>query len=327
MGKYRGKCSYDCIIPSSGGKDSYFAAHVAQECGLKGLILTYHGNNYLPEGERNLQRMRHVFKHDHIIFKPAEESLIRMNRLCFGKMGDMNWHAHCGIYTYPMQMAVKLKIPLVLYGEHGYTELGGMYSLNDFIELTAKERLEHSQRGYDWFDMIEETENLTEKDLLWAKYPTDEELYENDIRGIFLNNYFPWDGNRNADISRTYGWEEAQQPFERTYRKISNIDDMHENGIHDYLKFVKFGYGRATDHSCKDIRLGLLTREQGIEMVRKYDSVKPRRDLDRWLKYVNMTEDEFDRIADTFRDPRVWRREGERWVKDNIWDTTDSNQV
>jgi hypothetical protein len=116
-----------------------------------------------------------------------------------------------------------------------------------------------------------------------------------------------------------YGWKPAQQPFERTYRTISNLDDMHENGIHDYLKFIKFGYGRGTDHACKDIRAGVMTREQGIEMVRKYDSIKPRHDLERWLEYVGMSEDEFDKICDQFRDSRVWRIEGGQWVKDNIW--------
>jgi hypothetical protein len=117
-----------------------------------------------------------------------------------------------------------------------------------------------------------------------------------------------------------FGFEYAQQPFERTYRTMSNLDDMHENGIHDYMKFVKFGYGRASDHASKDIRTGYMTRDEGIEMVRKYDHVKPRRDLERWLDYVGMTEAEFDRIADTFRDPRVWRQENGVWVKDNIWD-------
>ena len=129
-----------------------------------------------------------------------------------------------------------------------------------------------------------------------------------------------WDGNRNAEIAKQYGWEEAREPFDRTYRRISNLDDMHENGIHDYMKFIKFGYGRASDHASKDIRLGYMTREEGIEIVRKYDHVKPRRDLERWLKYVGMTKEEFDRIADTFRDPRVWRKENGEWVKDNIWD-------
>jgi hypothetical protein len=101
---------------------------------------------------------------------------------------------------------------------------------------------------------------------------------------------------------------------------MSNLDDMHENGVHDYLKYIKFGYGRGTDHACKDIRGGLMSREEGIEMVRKYDHVKPR-DLSRWLQYVGMSEEEFDRIADTFRDQRVWERLPDgSWVKDNIWD-------
>jgi hypothetical protein len=95
---------------------------------------------------------------------------------------------------------------------------------------------------------------------------------------------------------------------------------MHENGVHDYLKYIKFGYGRATDHSCKDIRAGLMTREEGIEMVKKHDHVKSR-DLYRWLEYVGMMEEEFDQIADTFRDPRVWRKDaGGNWVRENIWD-------
>jgi hypothetical protein len=116
-----------------------------------------------------------------------------------------------------------------------------------------------------------------------------------------------------------YNWRPAEQPFERTYRRISNLDDMHENGIHDYLKFVKFGYGRGSDHACKDIRAGIMSRDEGVAMVRRYDHVKPRRDLERWLRYVGMTEAEFDFVCDTFRDRRVWRVEGGQWVKDNIW--------
>ena len=87
---------------------------------------------------------------------------------------------------------------------------------------------------------------------------------------------------------------------------------MHENGIHDYMKYIKFGYGRATDHVTKDIRDGSLTREEGVEIVLKRDHIKSN-DLKRWLKYVKMSEDEFDEIADTFRDPRVW------WIEDDGW--------
>ena len=99
---------------------------------------------------------------------------------------------------------------------------------------------------------------------------------------------------------------------------MSNLDDMHENGVHDYLKYVKFGYGRCTDHACKDIRAGRMPREEGLRLVAQMDHVKSR-DLVRWLEYAGMDEETFDRIADTFRDPRVWRREGGRWVRDTPW--------
>ena len=330
-GAYRSQSTYDLIIPVSGGKDSYYQTHVVvHELGLKPLLVTYHGNNYLPEGEYNLRRMREVFDCDHIIVQPSAEVLIKMNRIGFALQGDMNWHAHCGIATVPIQMAVRYRVPLILWGEHGFLDLAGMYSLDDFVEFTAKHRVEHLLRGYDWDDFTDQglerlgrpdlKEGLGAQDLLWAQYPSDEEIDAVGVRGIYLGNYVDWDANRHvALVMERYGWRPAQQPFERTYRMFSNLDDMHENGIHDYLKFIKFGYGRCTDHVCKDIRAGLMNRDQGIELVRKMDHVKPR-DLYRWLKYVDMTENEFDRVADTFRDPRVWRFEDGAWVKDNIWD-------
>ena len=271
------------------------------------------------DGMRNL---RERFGVDHIFFSPSVPVLKKMNRLCFRMMGDMNWHAHCGIFTYPVQIAVQHRIPLMVWGEHGFMDLAGMYSHNDRIEMTAKYRLEHAQRGYDWHDMIEETEGLTQQDLLWAKYPTDEQLAEVGVRGIYLANYVNWDANEQTDLMvREWGFEPNPEPFERTYRRMSNLDDMHENGAHDYLKYVKFGYGRGTDHACKDIRAGKMTREEGIEMVRRYDHVKPMKDLTRWLEYVGMSEEEFDATADTFRDPRVWAKDEQgNWIKDNIWD-------
>jgi N-acetyl sugar amidotransferase len=329
--EYRSTNNYDIVIPVSGGKDSYFQTHIAvKELGLKPLLVTYHGNNYLPEGEYNLYRMREVFDCDHIIVRPSVDTLIKMNRVGFKLQGDMNWHGHCGIFTVPIQVAVRYKVPLILWGEHGFMDLGGMYSYNDLVEFTAKFRLEHALRGYDWYDFTDEgleklerselKEGLRSKDLLWAQYPSDEEIDEVEVRGIYLSNFLNWDANEHTKlVMELYGWRSAQQPFERTYRSISNLDDMHENGIHDYLKFVKFGYGRGSDHACKDIRGGIMSREQGIEMVRKYDAVKPRRDLERWLKYVDMTEDEFDYICDKFRDSRVWRIEDGQWVKNNIW--------
>lgn len=315
------KSNYDCIVPVSGGKDSYYQAHImAHEYKLKPLLVTYHGNNYLPEGDYNRDRMRHVFDADHIVVGPSVGTLKKLNRLCFRKMGDMNWHAHCGIFTVPIQVAVKYKVPLIMWGEIAW-DISGMYDPDDYVEFSARVRHEHGLRGFEWYDMINDpVEKLTEKDLLWAKYPSDEEILDVGVRGLYIGNFFKWDPYWHAKlVQEKYGWKPREAPFERTYRKISNLDDRYENGIHDLLKYIKFGYGRATDHASKDIRMGYLTRDEGIEMVRKYDHVVSS-DLYYWLEYIGMSEEEFWKVANGFRDPRVWRKEKGEWVKDNIWD-------
>lgn len=317
------KSNYDCIIAVSGGKDSYFQIHTIKNVyGMNPLLVTYNGNNWTKVGYENLHNMREAFSCDHIFVTPSIDVIKRMNRLCFRMMGDMNWHAHCGIFTVPYRVAVNYNIPLVFYGEHGFMDLGGMHSYNDFVEHTARYRKEHSLRGYDWYDMIgDEQDPIEENELLWAKYPTDEEIKRIGVRGIYLANYVKWEPNEHTKlVVEKYGFKISEESFDRTYRKMSNLDDMHENGIHDYLKYIKFGYGRCTDHVCKDIRDGKMTREEGVELVKQYDHIKPR-DLYRWLEYVNMTEDEFDRISDTFRDSRVWEKDSAgNWVKDNLWD-------
>ena len=189
--------------------------------------------------------------------------------------------------------------------------------MDDFPEMTYRDRLEHFARGYEWTYFVGR-EGLMSHDMIPWKYPSDQEIFDLDLRGIYLGNYIYWEANEHIKlVTERYGFEVSDQPFERTYRRMSNLDDMHENGVHDYLKYVKFGYGRCTDHVCKDIRAELMSRGQGIDLVRRMDSVKSS-DLRRWLDYVGMTEDEFDRIADTFRDPRVWRMENDAWVKNTI---------
>lgn len=316
--------NYDCIIPVSGGKDSYFQIHIIKNVlGLNPLLVTYHGNNYTPTGMKNLINMREVFGVDHIFFTPSIETLKKMNRLGMMIMGDMNWHAHAGIFTYPIKVAVQTNVPLMIWGEHGFMDLGGMHSYNDMVEFTYRYRHEHNLRGYEWSDFVKKAhshgERLTKKELIPWMYPSDDEIARVGVRGIFISNYFEWDANKHGLLMiKKYGFLESEEPFERTYRRMSNLDDMHENGIHDYMKFVKFGYGRATDHACKDIRSGKMNREEAIGIVRKMDNIKSK-DLYRWLEYVGWTEKEFDQVADTFRDPRVWWIKDGQWWKDNLW--------
>lgn len=310
---------YDCVIPVSGGKDSYFQTHLALELGLRPLLVTYHGNNYLPEGLRNLNRMREVFNVDHIVMGPGIENLKALNLAGFRRVGDMNWHAHAGIKIFPMQIAVRLGIPLVIWGEVTWS-IAGMFDLEDYVTYNKRTVFEHDMRGITLQEMCSESVGITPQDFPWLVMPSDAEFEQSGTTGIHIGNFFPWDPNRHTQlVTEKYGFESAAAPFERTYRIMSNLDDMHENGVHDYLKFVKFGYGRATDHASKDIRSGDITREKGIEYVRKLDHVVPERDLARWLEYVGMSEEEFHMTADRFRDPRVWWIENGEWWKMSVW--------
>ncbi len=320
---YRNPTGYDCIVPVSGGKDSYYQVHfVKEKLGLKPLLVTYNGNNYLDVGWRNMMRMKEVFNTDHMIISPGVDFLIRMNRLCFRKHGDMNWQNHAGIFTAPMSVAVQMNIPLVFWGEHGFTDLGGMYSMHDFVEYTKRYRIDQAQHGFDWQDWLGDDEDpVYEHELEWFKYPSDEAVERVGLRGLYIGNFDPWDATAHTKlVIEKYGWEPSPEPFERTYRRSSNLDDRYENGAHDYLKWIKFGYGRATDHACKDIRRGYMSREEGIEAVRKYDHIKSS-DIRYWLGYVGRNEEWFDRIADGFRDRRVWMQDTDgSWHKRNIWD-------
>ena len=316
---------YDCIIPVSGGKDSYWQIHLIKEYGLNPLLVTYHGNNYTKTGMENLKNMREAFNVDHIFYTPSINLLKKMNRVCQKLMGDMNWHAHAGIFTYPIRTAVEKNVPLMVWGEHGFMDLGGMHSYKDLVEFTYRYRHEHNLRGYEWYDIIEaskkQNDEIFEHELIQWKYPSDEDIERVGVRGIFISNFFKWDANEHGPLmTEKYGFKESEVEFERTYRKMSNLDDMHENGLHDYMKWVKFGYGRATDHTTKDIRGGILTREEGIKEVLKRDPIRSS-DIIRWKKYTGWTDEEFDAVADSFRDPRVW------WIRNGQWCKRDIDGV
>jgi imidazoleglycerol phosphate synthase cyclase subunit len=310
----------DCIIAVSGGKDSHFQTHyIKNVLGFNPMLVTYYGNNFSAAGQRNLLRMKETFGVEHIIYQPSVQLLKKLNRLGFTIMGDMNWHNHIGICTVPMRLAAQLKVPVVIWGEHGYGDLSGQFSMNDYVEWTYRTRLEHYCRGFE-SNYVVGLEGITTQDMYAYRYPSDQDIFDLGLRGIHLSNYVYWEANEHGKmVAEKYNFESADQPFDRTYRTMSNLDDIHENGVHDYMKYIKLGYGRCTDHATKDVRAGILSRGQAVDLVRKHDHVKPG-DLKRWLEYTDMSEQDFDAIADTFRDSRVWRQEDGKWIKDNLWD-------
>ena len=108
----------------------------------------------------------------------------------------------------------------------------------------------------------------------WAKYPTDKDIILSGVKGIYLGNFFKWDGKLNADLAiNKYNWQPSREGFERTYRNFSNVDNRYSNGVSDLLKFIKFGYGRCTDHVSKDLRNKHMQRKEAIDLVKKHDHI------------------------------------------------------
>ena len=316
LDQYRSKDgkNYDCIIPISGGKDSYYQTYLMKVVyKMNPLLVTFNHEMNTTRGIRNLTNCIKVFGCDSIRFTANPQAIQRLSKLSLKKMGDMFWHSHCGIYTFPVQIAVKYDIPLLIWGEQGFMDLGGMFSHNDMVEMTKKFRVEHGLRGYDWNDMVSEEFGIAEKDLYWAVYPRDEDLERANIRGIYVGNFLPWNHKKQTELMiKDYGFETG--PENRSFNRYENVEDHVSNGINDYLRYLKFGYGRATDHASIDIRWGRMTREEGIEMVMKYDHQEPI-DLPIYEEYSGLSKKEIYASVDSMRDPRAWgKNKRGKWV-------------
>lgn len=307
---------FDCIIPVSGGKDSHYQVWlIKREFGLNPLLVTYNHAFNTPLGIRNLTNLIEKLDCNLVRFTSAPGSAIRMAKYMLKKVGDVTWHYHAGIMTFPIRASIQYDVPLIVWGEEGFSELVGMHNHDDFVEFTKKKRQEHSMRGFEPEDLLEEPDcPLTPYDLAPFFYPSDEELERVGARGIYLSNYLPWDARSQTEfVIKELGFESAQSR-DRTFNIHSKTDDIHANGLHDYLKFLKFGYGRATDDAANEIRHGRMSREQGIDMVMQFDDVRPY-DMDIFLQKAGMTEAELMALVEPMRDPAIWQRQNGSWAR------------
>ncbi len=311
---------YDCIIPVSGGKDSHYQTYLMKVVyGMNPLLVTYNHAFNTKLGIRNLNNIVEKFGVDLVRFTANTESVRKISRYMLKTVGDLTWHYHAGIRTLPFQMAVKYKIPLIVWGEHGFAELTGLVTLEDMVEFTKWTRQEHDMRGYEPHDLINEVSGITERDIVPYIYPSDEEIEELDIRGIYISNFYPWDALDHAKkMKEMSGFATHPGPREKTFILHGKIED-HANDVHDYLKYLKFGYGRATDDASMEIRHGRMRREDGVALVEKYDSAKPST-LDTYLNFLNITEDQFNDWVEPMRDDEIWEKDsyGKWMVKDSV---------
>ena len=325
--KKRGN-SHDCIIPVGGGKDSHFQVWVLKkQFGMNPLLVTYNHGFNTPAGNWNLRNLVEKSGCDIIRFSTGLDSAKKLSRYMLEKVGDLTWHYHAGIRTFPFQIAVKYNIPDVFLGEHGFAELTGMVSMDDFVEHTRWSRKEHDMRGFEPEELIGKN-NITLNDISPFIYPDDEDIERVNVTGHYLSNFFNWEGKYQAEtVIEEWGFQPVTYERERTFFQYAKIED-HANDIHDYLKYLKFGYGRATDDASMEIRHGRMSRSEGLRLVRHYDSKTPST-LPFYCEFLGISVEDFYRLIEPFRDEKIWEKDykGKWSVKDSVWTNQESASV
>lgn len=305
--------NYDCVVPVSGARDSYYIVNTVLKLGLRPLLVTYNKHYNTEVGIRNLAYLRTLMGQDLMTMTVDPATVKKITRATLRKNGSMYWHCIAGQTVFPVQVAVRFKIPLIIWGAHQGLDQVGMFSHLDEVEMTRKYRKDHDLMGYEAEDLLDPEAGITQADVQQYAYPHDKEIEKVGVRGIYLNNYIRWDTKAQHErMIKEYGYESHEQT--RTFDTYNDVDCFHYSDIHDYIKFLKLGYGKASDHASREIRLKRMTREEGIELVKKYQTLEPAT-LDLFLDWIGMTRDGFYYLVDQHRDPRAWRQEeGGAWA-------------
>lgn len=308
--RYRSKggSGYDCIVPVSGGKDSTFQVLRMLELGMNPLCVTATTDKLSPLGRRNIENLK-LRGVDYIEVTPNPVVRRRINKFTLTTVGDISWPEHVAIFTIPVRMAVQLGIPLIVWGENSQHEYGGPAAAAENHVLNRRWLEEFGGLlGLRVSDLVGAL-GIEARHLIQFTYPSDEELRKAGVTGIFLGYYLPWDGYGNALYAQAHGFETYSKPVEGSLVNYENLDNI-QTGIHDYFKFLKFAFGRATDLACLHVRRGRLSREDALRLVKLHDGRFPwvylGCPLQEVLKDIDMTQDEFIRCCDRFTNKKLF---------------------
>ena len=310
IGRYRSRdgSKWDCIVPVSGGKDSTYQVIRMLQLGANPLCVTATTCDLSDIGRRNIQNLKGLGV-DHVEFSPNPVVRRKLNRIGLMQVGDISWPEHVGIFTIPVRAAVEFGVPLIVWGENSQNEYGGPAAAAENNVLTRRWLEEFGGLlGLRVSDLVG-MDGLEARHLIPYAYPTDEELRKTGVTGIFLGYYMPWDGYSNALLAQAHGFETLNRTVEGSIVNYENLDNC-QTGIHDYFKFLKFGFGRATDIASLHIRRGRITRQDGVELVRKHDGRFPwtylGKPLNEILRPLGVSVDEFVSICDRFTNKKLF---------------------
>lgn len=297
--------TYDCIVPVTGANDSHWIVHIVKErLGLNPLLVTYNKYFNTPLGIRNLANLRIRFDCDILIQNVNPRSVKKITQTTLRQFGSIYWPCLAGQTVFPVQTALRYQVPLIIWGAHQGLEQVGMFSHEHDVEMTRRYRKDHDLMGHEADDLLSIFDTLSEEDIWQYRYPDDADLNRVGVRGIYLGNYARWDSKAQHDaMVATHGYQGAR--FARTFDTYDYVDCFNYMDLHDHLKLMKHGYSKVTDHACREIRHGRISRDEGLALVRAYEEA-PMQHLGKFLDWLGLDPTGLNFIIGEHRSPRVW---------------------
>jgi len=303
---------YDCIVPVSGGKDSTYQAWRLLQEGFNPLCVTAPTDQLTPLGRRNIENLKSIGC-DYVEFSVNPKVRKLINRYALLNVGDIQWPEHLLIYTIPVRAAVLFQIPVIVWGECPQREYGAGRPEDAALKYFDRRVLEEygSLNGLRVSDLPSIT-GVKPTDLYFYEYPDPDDVESLGLKAIYLDNYFPWNGISNFVISQSLGFEVYHKNILGTIANYENLDN-YVHGIHDYLKYLKFGFSRATDVACNLIRRNLLSRKDAIYLVEEHDGRYPSSYMDKSLVEIladySISESEFYDVCDDYTNYELFQKD------------------
>ncbi len=293
---------YNCIIPSSGGKDSHYQTIKALELGMNPLIVNIVPDKISELGRYNKENLKKLGV-DTMEISLNPRIRHRINKFGLETVGDICWPEHITIFTIPKKISVNMNIPLLFYGECPENENGGPLEDQDRTVLDRRWMEEYGGllglRTNDLSDVLQ----IPKEKLVLYSYPLKEELAKVGTTALFLGQFFPWDGQNNYELAKQNGFRTYTKDVEGSIVNYENLDNVYFR-VHDYFKYLKYGYDRVADWSSWHIRRGRLTRDEAVKLIKersgKFPEVYLGYSLSEILDEIDCTRDEFIKICDKF---------------------------
>ena len=319
--QYRGKYSYDCIIPFSGGKDSsYTVFELVKKYKVKPLLISFDHGFFRPKVLENRIKVVKKLGVDILTFRSNWKVVKKLMLASLKLKGDFCWHCHTGVFAYPMQIALKFNIPLIFWGEPSaeYTSYYSYEQQEEVNEERFNKLVNLQMNSEDMYKLLND-DSIDKRDLEPYKYPSVSELKSINYRSVCLGSYIPWNVKVQAEILRKeldWQWDIVEGiPETYGYQKIECM----LYGMRDYLLYIKKGFGRTAHLVSMDIRNNTMTREEGLKLAKEYDGRKPE-SMNWFLDIMGITEKEFMEIAlKHVKSPHVFKQDNVKFGK-KLWD-------